>query len=207
MRGAAPGAPPLRLSLVAIAALGALGCRVALNFSGSDGGSSSTSRCIADQDCPLPALHCDDGLGQCFACVRDSDCSTDAGPSARCDTARHLCVQCGVAGDCGPSGWRCLSGTCVQSCASNTDCTLAGTHCDDGICEQCDDYERCSGALTYCDSTIRRCVGCTSDGQCAAPTQRCHPTLERCVACVTSSDCSGDLVCNPADWTCEMPRS
>ena len=187
-------------------ALLALGCQVSLHFAGPDAGAPPSSACASDQDCPLSSLHCDPVIGSCFPCVDDTSCSTNVG-HPRCDTAQHLCVQCGLVGDC-PSGWRCLLGTCVQNCATATDCSAVGTHCDDGLCEQCDDSRGClAAAMPYCNPIIRQCVGCVSDAQCAAPTPRCNPTIGRCVACLTSGDCPAGSACDPGDWICEVVPS
>jgi len=192
-------------ALAGLVALLALGCRVPLHFAGQDGEASPPAPCASDQDCPLSSLHCDPVIGSCFACVNDGNCSTIAG-RPRCDTAHHLCVQCGTGGDC-QTGWRCLVGTCVQSCATVADCTTAGMHCDDGICEQCDDSRGCSGATAFCNPTTRQCVGCVVDAQCAAPTPRCNPSNGRCVGCLTGSDCPAGSVCLPGDWICEVVPS
>jgi hypothetical protein len=189
-------------------ALFALGCRVTLHFSGNDAGNDAaapvSTLCESDQDCPLPSLHCDQSSGQCFACVRDSDCAGDGG-LPRCDTIWHVCVQCGVQGDCGPGNWMCQADTCLKVCTTGTDCP-SGMFCDDGMCEQCDGNRDCtSTSAPYCNQVTQQCVACVSDAQCADPTRHCDRATGRCVACLTGGDCQAGLICDPADWICKVP--
>jgi Cys-rich repeat protein len=200
-----PRARRLAVGLVLAVALSAAGCRVTLHFAANDGGAPPAAACADDQDCPLPSLHCEAASGNCYQCVSDTDCSKVSG-HPRCDTSKHICVQCGLTADC-PAGLRCAGETCVQGCSSNSDCaTIAGTSCDDddGICAQCDEGRGCSGATPYC-AVNHQCVACVSNGQCAGPTPICNTTAGRCVACLTSGDCGSGAVCDPADWICEMP--
>ena len=182
----------------------ALGCRVTLRFAGPDSGATPSSACTSDQDCSLSSLHCDPASGVCFACVSDANCSQAIG-HPRCDLAEHICVQCGLMTDC-PAGWSCVSATCVQTCTTNASCSAAGTFCDDGLCNACDDDHPCpAGDAPYCNSETHQCASCTSDQHCTAVAPRCNPSVGNCVGCLTSLDCGGNGVCDPSDWVCKTP--
>jgi hypothetical protein len=176
------------------------GCRVTLNFDGRD----AAQGCVTDQDCPLPMLHCNPASGECYACVTDQNCTT-AG-LGHCETDLYVCVQCGGGPTDCDAGSQCnaTTHTCVRSCSTNADCaSLPGTHCNDGVCAQCDDDWHCA-AGTSCDLASYQCAACSSDQQCSAGS-RCVRALGRCVQCLTSDECGPGAACDPADWTCKTP--
>ncbi len=185
---------PLVLAAVAsFVALVSGACDASFRFDQKD----ASGPCAVDSDCPLASLQCDVPSGSCVPCTDDSLCTTAGFP--RCDTALHLCVQCGSSQDC-QSGWQCSeSHRCVPPCTSPSDCPASEPNCDVliGACYACNDILPC--ATGVCDEEV--CVECKSDTQC--PGRHCQRALGTCVDCVYSSQCPASApVCDPASWTC-----
>jgi hypothetical protein len=190
-----------RLALLALLALlAACACQTTLRFDSPD---ASRGGCASDRDCPLPSLHCEPSLGQCFACVADDDCASTAGRPL-CDMIRRMCVQCATSQDCA-TGSVCRGQICLKTCAAPGDCAT-GTWCDDGVCVQCDDDFHCAAPRNFCDPMKFQCVACVTDAQCSSAssaTPRCNSTTGTCVACLTFADCPGAAACDPTDGTCK----
>ncbi len=181
------------LFAVSAALIGA--CDANFRFDQKDASGS----CATDSDCPLATLHCDLTSGSCVPCTDDSACTTTGFP--RCDTALHLCVECGSSQDC-QAGWQCVeTHRCVPPCSSPADCSASVPNCNEitGVCYACNDLVPC--ATGVCDDDSGRCVECKYDSQCSSG--YCQRALGKCVGCVLSSQCPASApICDPASWSC-----
>ena len=161
---------------------------------------ASLGPCASDSDCPIASLHCEVASGVCVPCVDDTACTTAGYP--RCDTALHLCVECGSSRDCPGSGATCTeTHRCAQSCLTSSECPAPSPYCDltELVCAACTSGAPCASGV--CDHESGRCVDCISDAQC--PGSYCQRALGKCVDCVLSSQCPASApVCDPASWTC-----
>lgn len=169
----------------------------------------SAGRCQSDDDCASAALHCDQVLGECVACIADRDCKDPDTP--RCDSALHRCVGCGGDLDCAENE-TCVprTRTCVMRCAEGSaehTCPDSAPTCDEvaRLCVQCKSDQDCR-AITddgdYCESASGRCVHCTDDRQCPATEPRCDQVQHRCAQCSTSRDCPAGRACDPLTLRC-----
>jgi hypothetical protein len=189
-------------------------------------GQAGRSSCSSDSDCSSAARHCLSGLGQCVACLGDSDCPA----GSNCENDACLPRRgCTVAEDCPSSMPKCnvAVGIC-ERCLFDADCS-ASQACIDNRCVSfvaCVNSLNCPGMLV-CDQTVSRCVECrsdadcgseatkvcrgatchprcTSDANCAAPTPKCDVPAGACVACVSATDCRSDEFCSQG--TCVIDR-
>ena len=139
-----------------------------------------------------------DGVGSCFNCTKNSDCTTGTKPT--CDLAAHTCISCsdglnngtetGI--DCGGNCGKCTG----DACEINNDC--AGGQCADklccnipctGTCQACN----LSGSLGTCASVL---VGDMDPGTCTDPATACDGAMA-CKAttgkaCALNSDCASN---------------
>jgi Cys-rich repeat protein len=175
---------------------------------GSAGG--SYTHCMADPDCQLANLHCDQFSGACVECVTDSNCPAT---SPRCDGALHRCVNCGVDMDCKGTPQQVLiceavTHTCIVTCGETVgeNCPAAAPNCLEslGRCVQCRSNLDCvSGTKRECDPLTGRCTECDRDDECPTNRPRCDRLHDLCVECTSSTDCpSGKPLCDPNTYTC-----
>lgn len=70
----------MALLMVAMAALGLLGCRVALRFDQSEAGADAPKDdrgCTSDQQCASPLPRCAPTKDRCVGCLTNSDCAAN----------------------------------------------------------------------------------------------------------------------------------
>jgi hypothetical protein len=196
--GQAGASPPAGGSPAAAGGPSQLGGNVQAAAAGTTD-SPADGSCGDQHLCPTP-LRCD--AGKCYECADDIACSPGSLP--RCDPARHRCVACLDASDCGP-GFTCdaLANRCLQICAANRDCALGAHGCDErrGVCYQCDEDRECATSASgpLCASDGSGCVQCRSDQDC--PGRHCDELLGHCVDCRDGSDCATGL-CDPTAGQC-----
>ena len=189
-------------SLVVASACAALALAAACDgqFAFDQRADASLGPCANDTDCPLASLHCDVTSGACFPCVDDTACAGSSLP--RCDTALHVCVECGSSQDCAGQNAVCTeSQRCAQACLSPSEFPASSPYCDlnELMCASCTSGAPCASGV--CDHESGRCVECNVDSQC--PGRYCQRALGKCVDCVFSSQCPANApVCDPASWTC-----
>ncbi len=177
----------------------------------ADGGSGgSYTHCMADPDCQLANLHCDQLSGACVECVNDSNCPAT---SPRCDGALHRCVDCGVSQDCAQTPKAQISEatthTCLVTCSegSSEGCPQTTPNCLEslGLCVQCRSNVDCvgNGTKLECDPLTGRCTECDRDSECPTNKPRCDRLHDVCVECTSSADCpAGKPLCDPSTYSC-----
>ncbi len=138
--------------------------------------------CLGAMDCPR-AQHCEVARGACEAgCRADDDCrrgAEDGGVSARCDTARGVCVECMTDDEC-PLRTICTEGMCVPGCNERRGCA-AGESCCSSVCV---DLQR---DVAHCGMCGARCQAPNGVPACAAG--RC--AIDTCTA--GFANCNGNV--------------
>jgi Cys-rich repeat protein len=164
----------------------------------------SSAGCSSDGDCRLAGLHCDPLSRQCVACVSNDQCTQ---PGHRvCDSALHLCVECGVNGDCPGGVCEPTRNRCVPSCVDGGLCPY-NFLCNQrtGMCVGCTNDADCATARSpglVCDAVVGQCVECRTDAQCSPARPLCSQTAGRCVECLSNQSCTAGEACDPAAHVC-----
>ncbi len=73
-------------------------------------------------------------------------------------------AECTVDGDCG-AGRGCLAGICRDRCTLGVYCggAASGSHCEAGLCVECQSQNDCAGTRYQCSPTARVCEETTFD--------------------------------------------
>jgi hypothetical protein len=150
--------------------------------------------CVTSASCAPPTPICILGLGQCGACVHNTDC-TAAAPS--CWPGDHAChAACMANADCPGGAQICDTssgvGVCV-GCRSSADCVDGNPLCDlvSQRCVECLSNADCGIAQPICEPRNFTCrAGCTSNAQCSGSRPVCNPVGTHCVQCLSNADCA-----------------
>ena len=163
----------------------------------------SDDRCPAAQHCDPSTLGCVPGCRSDEGCMATPRADGGAAP-ARCDVARHVCLDCDVDDDC-PARSVCRMGQCMVGCNERRGCA-PGEVCCTGSCVDV------QADIANCGACERRCA--VSNGVPACSAGVCG--LEACTAgfadCNRSladgceSDLQGDPArCGACDVSCPTP--
>ncbi len=173
----------------------------------------SDNRCAAcvptDDRCPA-AQHCDPtSLGCVPGCRSDEGCSASARPDggsapARCDTSRHVCLDCDLDDDC-PVRSVCRAGVCTPGCNERRGCG-AGEVCCDGTCADV------QASLSNCGACGRSCSVSNGVARCMAGEcglAACTPGFADCNG-MLADGCEASLQtdptrCGSCDVSCPTP--
>jgi uncharacterized repeat protein (TIGR01451 family) len=153
---------------------------------------SATKACSGGRQCNIPE-------GTCGGCITNADCS---GVKPICDGTTKECRACQSNGECtvAPDTICVTTGTLAGACGecSSTDVTKCVTPkltCDTTVakCVECTTNAQCPPAKPACDTVAKTCGPCTKNADCSAPTPICG-AQGVCVGCVVDNDCGG-LTC------------
>jgi hypothetical protein len=163
-----------------------------------------------------PGTYCASDGTCASGCKNSSDCSA---PQAKCDTTKHICVECLSPNDC-PLGKRCSpSGACVDGCdvSAGSLCPGAQMCCSNLCLDTTQDLSSCGACGRACSSTgvvTPSCAGSVCKPQCSTGLLDCnHPIApDPDDGCETNGNdvnhcgaCSN--VCNLANATAACPAS
>ncbi len=189
-----------------------------------DVAAGSAPGCAAAGGLCRNGLLCDDGTGDCEACLADADCAA-LGAGTVCDPASHFCAPaptgtgapvcstCTLSAQCAPSGTQ--AGFCeIAAGAASGYCTLAVQ----ATTEDCP-----AGFDRLTDASGTRCVyaagcgeyfdamgsGCWSDADCAAYTGLAAPHCLGADAAAAApgyctAACASDASCVVDGFTCDL---
>lgn len=208
------GMKPLRMSIVAVAALAlvsVIGCSSGENEGGASCSDCAAGCCVNGVCTPYSIqtnAFCGSGGAACSACAAGQTCSTltgdclDSSGVAVTDTSSYTTsVTCDPA--CDGTKEQCISGVCqplVQNTAGTQNCDncLSPNQCYDGVCldpvQYC--YKTCQGCCDWQNLGLchpRGAAGTMTDYQCG----RYGYAGEVCVPCTSTG-----LRCNQTLGTC-----
>jgi hypothetical protein len=112
----------------------------------------------ADPGACTPAEHCDPSANVCVpGCRADEGCAAtadagvpaDGGALGRCDTERHVCVECGSDAQCG-LGRLCVGNACVPGCNASQGCPDTQTCCAGACADLQGNLANCGACGTVC---------------------------------------------------------
>jgi len=169
---------------------------------------------------------CDQGIGECSACLTAADCpashdckakqcvpyktcqnSTECGKDEVCDKASSRCVQCLGDNDCA-ANQLCEQGKCNSfiPCSSDKQCTDKGLLCDQakGKCAQCLANSDCPGIYNCQNVGVAKTGVCVLD-VCAQGQGACSNNAK--VTCNSVGDGYGSPQSCPSQTTCVAPGS
>jgi hypothetical protein len=131
--------------------------------------------------------------GAAAACGSDRECPAGA---PLCLEGR--CSRCGTAEDCqGPTraaACDLASGRCVECTDSALHCQNEGKpFCRDNVCVGCQaaGARACAGARPACDVESGRCVECLASTDCGLAEAVCNTEVKTCGPCRSDGQCSG----------------
>jgi hypothetical protein len=144
--------------------------------------------------CPT-GQYCTTG-NQCAAgCDDTTDCS---GSTSKCDTSKHLCVECLGDSDC-PAGQICVQNACAQGCSPTQPCVNSAETCCGSSCHDLQtDTTNCGTCGNACPVPTNAVATCTAGtcgmGPCAVGFADCNKSaLDGCEVNTAITSC----MCTP----------
>jgi hypothetical protein len=161
-----------------------------------------------------PGTYCASDGTCASGCKNSSDCLQ---PQGKCDTSKHVCVECLVPGDCA-LGKRCSpSGSCVDGCDVSAGSLCPGTQmCCSNLClDTTQDLSSCGACGRACASTgvvTPSCTGSLCMPSCSTGLLDCNHPIAPAPddGCETNANdvnhCGGcTTVCNLPNATASCP--
>lgn len=196
-------------------------CLAARKTSGADGacgvvpeGEDPRDRCAAESATSCGTVGACDGAGECTLHAAGTTCDPSSCPTPRSEDARDTCDG---AGSCEARavrscevGYLCISGVCMTSCESDSDCDIErGFACIDGQCRvpggrPCDEASDCETGHCAdgvccdmaCGGQCESCAEAGREGECLAVTGEPRGDRE---ACPTDGDPGCESRCDGSE--------